>query len=435
MPRQQPKTPFYLKLFLILLPALITHKGFAQDPFKFDLNEENGRHIRISGNAQFWLRHSQMNPGSLVNGKPREDLTDLSVRRFRLGFSGKASEKLSFKVLLGNNNVNYYTRKDFEVKLLEAYMDYQLSPQLAVGIGKQGWTGLSRYAAPASGATLAHDISFVPAPLVVVYDDILRRWGIYARGIIQNLDYRVSLSRPSISSGENRIPLPDRATFADKRPAYQFSTYLKYQFFEHEPQFSAWSAGTYLGKKRVFNIGAGFLYQPNTTWHIPEYEIIYNSFSSFALDLFYEQPLAANKAVTFYLSYHNHDAGKNFLRNIGVNNPASGGFPTAFINGPGNSTPIVGTGNILFTQAGYLFPADRENKRQLQPFASLSYGLLEILDDPSLNYNTGFHLYLNGQKSKITAAYENRPLFRQVGDKNLSVGRRGAFILQYQVQF
>ena len=426
----------YLSLFfLVLLPVLTSFNAFTQEILKFQLSEEKDQHIQISGSAQLWLRYTDMNPGSLVNNEERTELIDLSVRRFRLNFAGKLSEKLRFNVLLGNNNVNYYTYQDFEIKVMEASVDYQVNQYLGVGIGKQGWTGLSRYTAPSTTESLAHDISFTAIPLIVAYDDILRRWGIYARGIVQNFDYRISLSRPFVPSGRGRLPLQDRATFSNKQPAYQLSSYVKYQFFEHEPQLFAWSPGTYMGKRMVLNFGAGFLHQPNTTWWLNGEELLYSDFTSFALDLFYEQPLSKNRALTFYASYHHHDLGENFVRNIGINNPASSGYSNDYINGPGSSTPIVGTGDIGYLQAGYLLPVDRNNRKQIQPFASLSYGLLQMLDAPAINYNTGFNYYFYRQTSKISLAYESRPLFKEVADRNYIEDRKGMFILQYQLKF
>ncbi|MCM4159241.1 hypothetical protein DHB64_04935 [Antarcticibacterium sp. W02-3] len=432
----QPHLLFSIKNFLLgALLLLVYFNGMAQDPFKFMLNEEKDQYIQISGSAQVWLRYTDMNPGSLVNGEERSSLADLSLRRFRLNFAGKFSQDLRINLLLGNNNINHYSYREFEVKVLEAFIDYRFSEHFAAGIGKQGWTGLSRYAAPSFSESLAHDISFHQIPLVVAYDDILRRWGIYARGKIDRIDYRFSLSRPSYPGSRNKIPLEGQATFANVRPNYQLSGYFKYQFFEHESQLSAWSPGTYLGRKKVLNIGAGFLHQPNTTWQLLGDEIQYNPFTSLAVDLFYEQPLPQNSAVTLYASYHHHDLGQNFIRSFGINNPAAAGLPNDFINGPGTSTPIVGTGDILFLQAGYLLPVNTQNTKQLQPFASFTYGVLEILDVPAINYNAGIHLYLAGQNSKISFAYENRPLFKQAAFENFVDDRKGMFLLQYQARF
>lgn len=424
-----------LLFFSVLWLGVYSFNASAQEILKFQLNEDQDQYIKISGSAQLWLRYTDMNPGSLVKGEERKDLVELSVRRFRLNFEGNLSEKIKVNVLLGNNNINYYTYEDFEIKVLEAYVDYQVNRHLGVGIGKQGWTGLSRFAAPSFTESLAHDIGFTPIPLVVAYDDILRRWGVYARGIIQDFDYRVSLSRPFAPSGKGRDPVEGQATFSTEQPNYQFSTYVKYQVFEHEPQLSAWAPGTFLGKRKILNLGAGFLHQPNTTWQLDGEEILYNDFTSFALDLFYEQPLPNHQAITFYTSYHHHALGKNFIRSFGINNPASAGVPTAYINGPGSSTPIVGTGDFFFVQAGYLLPTDRQNKRQLQFFASSSYGLLEMLDAPALNYNLGFNIFLFNQSSKISLAYENRPLFKNIGNRKDVVERKGMYILQYQVKF
>lgn len=435
MEKKFGKPSYFPLIFLLLLVLLLPQSAIAQEPVIFYVDREKDHYITATGSAQLWFRHTAMNPGSLVNQKPATELYDLSLRRFRFNLHGKASEKLRYNLTLGNNNVNYYTYKNLNVKLLDAYIDYQVTSYLGVGIGKQGWTGLSRYASPGTTNTLALDIDFVSIPLVIVYDDILRRWGIYARGIVQNFDYRISLSRPEFSGPQHIAPLEGQATFANVRPSYQFSSYVKYQFYEHESHISPWMAGTYLGKKEVFNLGVGMLHQPNTTWYDRGDKIIYHPITSFATDVFYDRPIDGNKALSFYFSYHYHHMGKNFIRNIGINNPATGGNRPEILNGPGNSIPVVGTGSILYMQTGFLLPGNNWNSIQFQPYTSLVYGMLQALDEPMLLYNAGINYYFNRQASKISLGYENRPVFLQDQGEARVMERKGMWVLQYQYRF
>ena len=56
--------------------------------------------------------------------------------------------------------------------------------------------------------------------------------------------------------------MPDgEVNFANNKPRVKTSSYVKYQFFEHESNKSAYQIGTYMQSKKVFNIGAGFQYQ------------------------------------------------------------------------------------------------------------------------------------------------------------------------------
>jgi hypothetical protein len=223
----------FYKVFLSVLLVFVAHISRGQDYPSFYLDKEKSHRIILSGTFQTWLRYTEMNPGSLVNGEPRSNLLDLSLRRYRFNLQGIVADRFRYRFVVGENNINYYTYKNFPVSILEAYADYQVNDYLGIGIGKQGWTGLSRYAAPSASQPLALDIDFTAIPLVVVYDDILRRFGIYARGIVHRFDYRVSLSQPAFFPAATLQPRLEQATFADKRPLYQFSAYLKYQFFEH----------------------------------------------------------------------------------------------------------------------------------------------------------------------------------------------------------
>jgi hypothetical protein len=427
-------------LLTVTLVAGFLVTGFgstlAQENIKITLPNNKEHTIKFSGSAQFWARYTQLNPGSMVFKEEKNEMIDLSVRRYRIGLQGNASDNLRYVFVVGNNNLNYYTVDNINLHLLDAYVDYQITSFLGAGIGKNGWTGLSRYAAPSATQPLALDIDFVSIPLVNVYDDILRKLNVYVRGQVGGFDYRAVIAKPSYFNYNNgNKPNPNQARFADKYPVYQASTYVKYQFLEKETQASPWSAGTYMGKKNVLNIGGGMFYQPNTTWFTEGADTVYHPMKSWAIDLFFEKATWRKEAITFYVAYFNHNFGKNFVRNIGVNNPATGVQPSDYVAGAGNSAPFAGTGRFIYGQIGYLTPLDLNNTTQLQPYFSCQYGMLAAFDDPAVIYNTGFNYYLNGQKSKITCGYENRPVFKRAEELVKEDGRKGMVVMQYQMMF
>lgn len=432
----QPHPALNKALFAFLLSLFFGfNDALAQEHLKFYIKKEKDHYVQVHGSVQMWLRYTQMNPGSLVFDEERTSLADLSIRRYRLNFSGKASDKLKYFFVLGNNNINYYSLKNASPKILDAYIDYQVNEHFGFGIGKNGWTGLSRYASPAAGQPLAFDIDFTPIPLVTIYDDILRRFGIYVRGTINRLDYRFSLSKPAAFQPTPISPKAFQATFSNKRPPYQFSTYAKFQLFDKESQDTPWAPGSYLGKKEVVNIGAGVLYQPKTTWQLVENDTTYNAVTSFATDVFYDKPLSKDRAITFYGALIYHNLGRNFIRNMGINNPATGMAQNDLINGPGNSTPWSGTGSFFSFKMGYLKPVSANKTTLLQPYTSVVFGKLQALAEPVFIYNMGFNYYLNGQKSKISFGYENRPVFQRRENHSVETDRKSMYVLQYQFQF
>lgn len=417
-----------MALFLLLTGT----SGFGQDGLKLVLDKEKDRDLNISGSMQFWVRYTSLNPGSKVLNEEVDAVWDLSIRRYRIKFNGKAHEKVRYHVEFGNNNLSYYTENSAP-HLLDAFIDYQIHKNFALGIGKHAWSGLARYAAPSSTNALGYDIDFVAAPYVNVYDDILRRMGIYARGNVGRFDLRVVLAKPAFFNGNSTID--ENARFADKSPEYQFSSYIKYQFLEKESQQSPFSPGTYLGKKNILNFGVGTMHQPKTSWYLSGQDTMYHNATSFAADFFYEKILRGNKGMTLYITYIHHDIGRNFVRYMGANNPSTSAEPSDFVNGKGNNLPIVGTGSIWYLQVAHIRAADAKNKTQLQPYASLQYSRFNAFNEAAVIYSGGFNYFLNGHKSKITIGYQSRPVFQKKEHLLVEGLRKDMLVMQYQILF
>lgn len=423
-----------LGLLLLLVMVIRSSPLISQNIEEKQVGQKE-KLVNVSGSMQFWMRYASLNPGSTFDDRPQDKVLDLSIRRYRLKFSGKANEQIRYSFELGNNDLSFHNAESSTPKLLEAYVDYQIHESLAFGIGKHAWTGLSRYAAPSSTQALAYDLDFVAAPYVNVYDDVLRRMGIYVRGTLAAFDYRIVVAKPKFSQAVSGGAISDDARFSDRNPEFQLSTYVKYQFLEKEAQNSPFSPGTYLGKKDLLNLGLGMMHQPNTSWYLDAEDSVYHNATSLAADLFYEKSLKNNKALTFYLAYIYHDLGRNFMRYMGANNPSTGIAPSDFVNGKGNNAPVLGTGRILYLQLGYLRAADTFNRNQIQPYVSLEYGRFEALHDPVIIYNTGVNYFLEGHKSKISFGFQSRPVFKM--DEHLVKDnmRKYMLVLQYQILF
>lgn len=390
--------------------------------------------VNISGSMQFWMRYTTLNPGSTIQGREEDHVYDLSIRRYRLKFSGQPTENIRYIIEFGNNDLSASNYNNQLPRLLEANVEYELNQHFAFGIGKQAWTGLSRYAAPSTTQALAYDPDFIAAPFVNIYDDVLRRIGVYARGTTGGFDYRISLAKPAADKSSN-YSISEDARISNLSGDYQFSAYLKYQFLEKESQNSAFSPGTYLGKKNLLNVGIGMLHQPDATWSLQTTDTVYHQAKSVAVDLFFERRLPKSRGMTLYLAYIRHDFGKNFMRYMGANNPATGSNTTEFLNGKGNNTPVIGTGRIYYAQAAYTRPLDHQNRTQLQPYASLAYSRFDALGIPVMTYNAGFNCYLNGQRSKITVGFQSRPILKHAEHKIEEEMRKEMLVVQYQILF
>jgi hypothetical protein len=203
----------------------------------------------------------------------------------------------------------------------------------------------------------------------------------------------------------------------------------------------AGQVSSYLGKKRVFNVGAGFLHQGKAMWHTTAAgDTVSQDLGLWAVDVFYDAPVNAAKgnAITAYACYSRYDFGLNYLKNAGAMNPANGvkaGQGT--FTGPGNSFALLGTGTVLYAQAGYLFKQDLLGRLgTLQPYAATEYARYDRLADPMVLVNAGVNWLLAGNASKLTLGYQNRPVFAaQPTGEVKAMDRRGEYILQYQVAF
>ncbi|MGB5554327.1 MAG: hypothetical protein WBM83_06685, partial [Flavobacteriaceae bacterium] len=302
------------------------------------------------------------------------------------------------------------------------------------------WNGLSRFTSPSTSKLMGYDLNFVASPTLDSTDDLIRRLSMYVKGKVGALDYRFVVAKPlsvQNSSSFNPEPVEGIARFTDRRPNLQFSGYTKYEFWEPESNLSPAQVGTYLGTKRLLNLGAGFTFQPKALWSLDDGQERYHDMKLFALDIFMDLPLHEDQktALTGYLGYFNFDFGPNYIRLLGVNNPANGVFlEEASFNGRGNTFPISGTGNSIFGQFGFVFASMGKTKNigRLQPYFSSQYANFERFEAPMFYYDLGLNWYLNGHLSKLTLNAESRPIFYQNINGLSAKERKWMFVLQYQ---
>jgi hypothetical protein len=231
------------------------------------------------------------------------------------------------------------------------------------------------------------------------------------------------------------------ANFSTEPPKLQAQGYFQYQLLDQESNLTPYTTGTYLGAKKVCNIGAGFIYQPDAMIRLADNntDTLRSAMRLLAVDVYYDAPLDSRKgtAISAYVSLSDYDFGKNYLRNTAPLNPATGNSDPSVLNGSGNGVPLDGTGQNLYGQLGYKFRNNLLGKAgTLMPYASVQYSVFEKLEDPMVYHDLGVNWLLSGHNSKLTLAYQNRPVFRAnaAGEYYLSQ-RRSAWVMQWQVGF
>ncbi len=482
------------------------------------LNKDSTSFIRVLMWSQIWLRAQQQNPGTSIAGNNNVPQTwDVGIRRSRILLHGQLTPRLLVFWIIGANNQTFNTGggglltgpdgvtdgKRQAVWVHDAWTEFKASRAFSFGAGLLTWSGLSRLSSAATLNFMTFDSPLYGWALLDANDQFARTFGLYAKGEIGKLSYRAILTKPftipeaatgwttpytaaqrsgaspmttlagrgagwaaGLTALPNAYNISQYNSRAFDKPLYQL--YASYDFFEQESQTLPFMVGSYLGTKKVFNIGAGFMIQPGAMWHrspraaapvlpanvalsaaqttelnagrypaaitgfaaLPENQRIalqlanvdttVTAMRHFAVDSFLELPIGPEgderSSFTAHAVHYWFDYGPNYVRNAGTMNLASaptqpGSQPQAF-NGAGNSYPTWGTGRVFHIQAGYMFPrAWTRNFGQFQPYVSYSRADFARLNQGYNLMEGGVNWLLAGHNAKITMHYRARPIY------------------------
>lgn len=443
--------------FLLLFASTKSHAQFPdklKNGLRFYLDRnDSARHITLNMTAQLWARNTQNNPGTTVGsalqGTPESNTTDFSVRRIRFVLSGSLTDRVNFYMQFGQNNLNYLSARKAGSFFHDVTLDYAvIKKKFSIGAGLNGWNGPSRFSNVSVASILVLDPPGFQEVTNDTYDVFVRRLGMYAKGKLGKLDYRLSVGKPFViqtTSGSGTEAINTNSAFSTLPPNLVYQGYFMYQFLDQESNFGPANAGSYLGKKRVFNIGAGFNYQKDAMFHYGDAvakDTIKQAIQLFSVDAFYDAPINTEKgtAVSLYASLSNYNYGYNFIKVTGPDNPASASSKTATAfekNNYGNAFPYLGTGNIGYFQAAYKFKNKLlGDQGTLQPFFDVQYSRYDRLKDAMYVIDVGVNWLIYGNNSKVTFNYQNRPYFApNVAGDLVDSARLGEFVVQYQVAF
>lgn len=424
-----------------------------KEALKFNINQSGSHYFQFTVMNQTWVRFNQSNPGTLVENRVKDNTVDIGLRRTRFQAFGQITDKVFVYFQFGMNNFNSQFNTGNNRKLHAFFHDalgeYKFSKgnQLKVGGGLTIANGLSRFSQPSVSSIMTMDVPVFAQSTVDQTDEFSRKLSVYARGQVGKFDYRFILSDPFpiTSSGAAPSDLQSFSQFSQYGHSLQPQAYLIYQFFDHENHTTPYMTGTYLGKKKIFNIAVGGIYQKDAMWHrraSNPWDTVYQDLKLFAVESFLDMPLSSKQdAISAYAGFFNTDYGKDYLRFNGSMNPANGAsYSSMYGHGPtyGNAHPMFGTGQVIYSQVGYLFPEKFLNsKSRFMPYASFTHAEYDRLKGNSMEvYNAGINCLLNGHKSKFTLDWQNRPTYGTTIDGGVTKGdRKNSFILQYQVFF
>jgi hypothetical protein len=434
------------KLFSLVLSALsltaiaqvTTAPTIKPDKdLRINLNDDGSHYIKATFTGQVWARYNQSNPGTTVNGYEKPETYDIGLRRVRTQLYGKVSDKIFVYTQFGINNFGYNSPRKTGIFFHDVVTEYYVTKRsLQIGGGLTSWNGFARYSGVSVSSSLALDVPLYQQTTNDANDQFLRKLSIYAKGKLGKLDYRLIVTNPMLVDASIAAvkPINENSDFAYTPPKLQTAGYFMYQFLDEESNLIPFSVGTYLGKKNVFNIGAGFQAQPDAMWHYSDAvtkDTVTQNMLNIAIDLFYDHRIGKNgAAITAYTALSHTDYGKNYIRSNGPMNPGAGGTS---LSGGGTAFPMYGTGFTSYTEIGYLLPQTFLGGKngQLQPYAELQASQFDRLKDNVITWGAGANWLIDGQKAKLTLGYQNRPAFDNTS--LLQTDRKGMVVLQLQV--
>ena len=441
-----------MKLFSSLVICLLSFSNlFAQFDSGFGggstlkLNEDGSHYVKFTLTNQIWSRYNQSNPGTTVEGTPKSETFDIGIRRSRIQMMGALNDRSFIYIQAGINNINHLADRKQGLFFHDAIAEYSIvKKHLSIGGGLTNWVGLSRISNASIVTFMAMDSPIFPFATIDATDQFNRKLSLYAKGKLGKFDFRLELTDPmnieksALYSSSN--PISSNSTFAVGASNKQFQGYFMVQFWDQESNLTPYLNGTYLGSKRVLNIGGGFVEQHDAMWRKTSTgDTVYSDLSLFAVDVFLDMPIHKDheNAITIYASTFFNNYGSGYLRNIGIMNPATGVTAgTNTFNGTGNSYPLFGNGNVYYAQAGYLFgkKIGSNPKVRFQSYFAYMLGNYDRLNKPSQVTNLGLNLFLNKHTTKITFDWQQRPVCQNNTSGRLPyLGSRNCFTMQFQV--
>ncbi len=446
----------FLMCFCVLSAPLHAQEHTTQkdiDELRLRLNDDGSHYLKVTFLNQVWFRFNQSNPETTVLGESSDNTFDIGLRRTRIQFFGQLTDHVFFYTQFGQNNFNFLAgqttsntgNRKIQVFFHDALGEYKVwkeRDQLFFGGGLTITNGLSRFSQPSIGTIMTMDVPVFAQATVDQTDEFTRKLSLYARGQLGKLNYRLVLSDPFpiTSNGQPVSSLSSNATFAQIGHHKQYQGLLIWNFFDKEPHTTPYMTGTYLGKKKIFNVEAGFITQSSATWsrETVASDTIYHTMKLLSVALFYDALINKEKgnALSAYAGFYNYDFGKGYLRYNGTMNPANGtSNPSAIAGSWGNAFPMFGTGEVIYVQLGYLFGENflNEENGTLMPYASLMSADYDRLNDRMNVVDVGVNWFMKSHSSKLTLDYQNRPVYELQSNDLTKTGTKGQVVLQYQI--
>jgi hypothetical protein len=468
---------FYRLTLLILAAVMSSQLAFGQyaseytGGLKVKLNESGSKYIRFITWHQMWST-TDLSDSSDPDFSPS---TEFRLRRSRFLAFAQINKRFLILTHFGLNNLSPALMGTASPSggnggngvffMHDAWVEYTVLPKfLYIGGGLHYWNGISRLSNQSTLNFMTLDAPGHNWANIGITDQFARHLGFYAKGMLGRFEYRVAVNQAiqnnsaglagrveGLALSERRFVeeetvdvlkgfkpggLPDfEAEFVEgdsvdiftgyrtDRAVYRnpnnlggglvFNGYFNYQFLDQESNVLPYYVGTYLGAKRVLNVGAGFFYHQDGASFFESDAVTAEptvvSPVTFSADVFYDAPLGGSgMALAAYASFTNHNWGPNFAGDVPGVNGALGG---------------AGTGNIIYGQVGLALPEISEQAGRFQPYLHFTQRDLEATEGFAAQSNQlgiGLNWYEAGHNSKITLEYQRNQAAAETGDPTVT---------------
>ena len=366
---------------------------------KVNFNESGSKYLRLISWAQVQANYN-LDETFDANGNENSPL-NFNLRRARVLMFAQINKDFLILTHFGLNSLNSTqlspTGKGEGSQLFfhDVWAQYNLGENHTIGGGLHYFNGISRLNSQSTLNMMTLDNHRQSWATIGLSDQFARHLGVFAKGQLQKLQYRVAINDASLASLDSREAVADgsavyngRATLGSKDAGKTYAGYFDYHFFDQESNFLPYKVGTYLGGKKVFTIGAGFFLHPKgaviNSGSQDEPVLEGEDVSIFAVDAFYDTPLGENgSALTAYAVFQSNNYGKDYLFSA------------------------YGTGSMVYGHVGYVFNGDKA-KTRYQPYVSYGTHSYDAVSDNRNTLGVGVNAYLSGHNSKLTLEYENQ---------------------------
>ncbi|MEM7551399.1 MAG: porin [Bacteroidota bacterium] len=364
-------------------------------PLILKLDEDGKKYIRFITWLQVWGEDSNLDSDPGFNVRIRRSrflaYAQISDRFLILTHFGLNSLTGANADPLGNRATSDETINGPQFFLHGAWTEFKVTQNdnLYIGGGLHYWNGLSRLTSQSTLNFMTLDNYRQAWATLGLSDQFARHLGVYAKGKVGKLRYTLAVNEP-ISNGlgsadslaNNSVTYSGRRVLGDDAGLI-VTGYFDYQFLDQESNKLPYRVGSYLGKKKVFNIGAGFFNHGDGTVTVDEAGAISgNNVNHFSVDAFYDAPLGKG-AINAYAAYYNFDYGENY-----------------------NFRTTYGTGSSFYIHTGYLLPEFTE-KGRLMPYVAFNNNDFEAFEESGNTVRLGANWFVNGHNAKITLEYSS----------------------------